>query len=257
MLALIAGQGALPEVLAPHAGLVAALQGNRPALQPDLTFRLEHLGSFIASLQDKGITEVCFAGAVQRPDIDPDQIDNATRPLAKRLQTALTEGDDAALRSVLDIFEDAGLLIKAAHQVAPGLLPNAGVLTHTQPNDTAQTNVKRAAKALELIGPADIGQGCVVAKGQIIAVEAALGTAWMLQSLQQRTDPPGGLFYKAPKPDQDRRVDLPTIGPDTVTQAATAGLDGIVIEAGGVMVLDLKATIAAADARKLFLWVKD
>ncbi len=257
MLALIAGQGALPEVLAPKAQLIAALGGNRPTLQPDLTFRLEHLGSVIATLLDKGVTEVCFAGAVQRPDIDPNQIDAATRPLSKRLQATFTQGDDAALRSVLDIFEEAGLTIKAAHQVAPHLLPSPGVLTHKQPDDTAHKNAKRAADTLGIIGAADIGQGCVASKGQIIAVEAALGTAWMLESLQRRSDPPGGLFYKAPKPSQDRRIDLPTIGPDTVTQAAAAGLDGIVIEAGGVMVLCLKDTIAEANAKKLFLWVKD
>lgn len=257
MLALIAGQGALPEVLAPHADLIAALEGNRPALRPDLTFRLEHLGSVIATLRDKGVTDVCFAGAVKRPDIDPNQIDAATRPLAKRLQATFTQGDDAALRSVLDMFEEAGLTIKAAHDVAPDLLPHAGVLTHTKPDDSAQANATRAADALKIIGAADIGQSCVAAKGQIIAVEAALGTDWMLKSLQHRTDPAGGLFYKAPKPGQDRRIDLPTIGPETITAVAAANLEGIVIEAGGVMVLDLKATIAAADARKLFLWVKD
>ena len=257
MLALIAGQGTLPGYIAPHAGLVTALKGNDPSLPTDLTFRLEHLGTFIATLKDKGVTKVCFAGAVQRPIIDPNQIDAATRPLAKRLQATFTQGDDAALRTVLDIFEDAELAIQGAHEAAPDLLPPKGILTIEHPDTMAHTNANRAAEALNHIGTADIGQGCVAANGQIIAVEAALGTDWMLQSLTHRTDGTGGLFYKAPKPAQDRRIDLPTIGPDTVKAAAAANLHGIAIEAGGVMVLDLQNTIAEANRLKCFLWVRD
>ena len=68
--------------------------------------------------------------------------------------------------------------------------------------------------------------------------------------------PSGGVLAKAPKPGQDRRVDLPAIGPGTVDRAAAAGLEGIVIATGGVMVLDLAETIARADAAGLFLWVR-
>ena len=257
MLALIAGQGALPGHIAPQAGLVAALEGNEPALTPDLTFRLEQLGSFIASLQERGVTQVCMAGAVKRPMIDATRIDAATRPLAKRLQATFDQGDDAALKTILDIFDEAGLPILGAHEIAPDLLPPKGVLTREQPDALARANAERAAEVLKITGAADISQGCVAANGQIIAMEAALGTDWMLDSLKNRTDGTGGLFFKAPKPGQDRRVDLPTIGPDTVKRVVDAHLHGIVIEAGGVMVLDLETTIAEADKHGRFLWVKN
>ena len=99
---------------------------------------------------------------------------------------------------------------------------------------------------------------------QVLAVEAQPGTDWMLDSLAQvpspKVQPPGpegrGLFYKAPKPGQDRRVDLPAIGPETVTRCAAIGLRGLVIEEGGVMILDQTGTVAAADAAGLFLWVR-
>lgn len=256
MLALIAGTGALPALIAPEARLTAALAGNPPQIPTDLTFRLEHLGTLIQSLKDRGVTEICFAGAVRRPAFDPSQIDRATLPLVPKLQAAFDQGDDGALRQILEIFEDAGFTIHAAHQLIPQILPDPGVPTQRQPDGIAQASATRAAETLALIAPADIGQGCVAHKGQIIAVEAALGTEWMLDSLKTRTDGQGGLFYKAPKPSQDRRVDLPTIGPDTVIQAADAHLDGIVIEAGGVMVLDQPRTVAEADARGLFLWVR-
>ena len=257
MLALIAGQGALPKLIAPKAKLIAALAGNPPDLRPDLTFRLEHLGTFLKTLADKGATEVCFAGAVRRPAFDPSQIDSATLPLVAQLQATFAQGDDAALKTVLHIFETAGFTIRAPHELAPELLPTAGVLSKAQPDEIAVANAGRAARVLAALGPADVGQGCAVHKGQIIAVEAAFGTEWMLASLASRPDGKGGLFYKAPKPQQDRRVDMPTIGPDTITAVANAGLQGITIEAGGVIVLDRAETITRANHHGLFLWVKD
>lgn len=256
MLALIAGQGALPGLLAEHADRIAALEGIAPdAVTPDRSFRLERLGSFIAELKAEGVTEVCFAGAIHRPTVDPAAIDAATLPLVPRLQAALQAGDDGALRIVLDLFEEQGLHVRAAHELRPDLLPEAGVPTQSKPDDRAAADLARARAAHAALAAADIGQACVVAGGQVIALEAVLGTDWMLDSLKARTDGAGGLLYKAPKAGQDRRVDLPTIGPDTVRRAAEARLDGIVIEAGGVIVLDLAATVREADARGLFLSV--
>jgi hypothetical protein len=73
-----------------------------------------------------------------------------------------------------------------------------------------------------------------------------------------RPNPKGarGVLYKAPKPGQDRRIDLPAIGPDTIRNAAAAGLAGIAIAAEGVLILDYAATVAAADAAGLFLWAR-
>ncbi|MEM7730731.1 MAG: UDP-2,3-diacylglucosamine diphosphatase LpxI [Pseudomonadota bacterium] len=235
---------------------MAALHGFEPAVAVDETFRIEHLGSFLNALKYRGVTEVCFAGAVRRPPIDPAEIDAATAPLVQRIAAVMRTGDDMLLRTVLDIFEQAGFRVRGAHDVAPDLLPGEGVLTAERPDPLARANAERAVKIMDIVGPADVGQACVVSNLQVIALEANLGTDWMLQSLKARTDGYGGLLYKAPKPGQDRRVDLPTIGPDTVIAAAEANLHGIVIEAGGVMVLDLEKTLAEAKARQRFLWVR-
>ena len=66
--------------------------------------------------------------------------------------------------------------------------------------------------------------------------------------------PPRGLLFKAPKPGQDRRIDLPAIGPATVDAAARAGLAGIAFEAGGTLLLTPESTAAAAREAGLFLW---
>lgn len=271
-LCLIAGQGVLPGQLlrAFEAGglpvHLAALEGAEAgsvADRPVHRFRLETLGSFLNDLRGRGIDRVCLAGGIRRPRIDPEAVDAATTPLVPRLGQALAAGDDGALRIVLDIFAEAGLAPVAPHEVLPDLLPPAGLLAGEIP-DGVPEDAARAATVVAALGVADLGQGCVVASGQVLAVEAAPGTDWMLGTLAAargsgplgRSLPEGGLLLKAPKPDQDRRIDLPAIGPDTVSQAAAAGLAGIVIEAGGVMVLDRAELVRLVERHGLFLWVR-
>ena len=138
----------------------------------------------------------------------------------------------------------------------PALLPEAGSLTERKPDRDWAEEAICAQSALAAMGEADIGQSCVVHRGQVLALEGSFGTDWMLNSLARRPDDGGGIFFKAPKPTQDRRIDLPVIGPETVARAATAKLEGLVIEHGGVIVLDRNATVSAADKAGLFLWVR-
>ncbi len=258
MLALIAGTGALPPALVtclPKRPLICAMAGFAPALNPDVTFRIEHLGSFLAELKQRGVTEVCMAGAVRRPDIDQTAIDAETLPLVPRIASAIAKGDDGALREVIGIFEEAGLAVKAAHDIAPGLLPVAGVPTKIAITDQIRADADMAEQTIAQMGAADVGQACLVRTGQVLAREDQSGTDTMIAKAAPR-DAKQAVLFKAPKPMQDRRADLPVIGPDTARNAAAAGLAGIVIEAGGVMVLDQLQVLAALDAAGLFLWVR-
>ncbi|PCH67170.1 MAG: phosphatidate cytidylyltransferase [Rhodobacteraceae bacterium] len=260
MLALIAGRGALPGELANRlevAPLVCALDGFGPDDLPvDVTFRLETLGTLLAVLRDNGVTDVCMAGAIGRPVLDPSAIDAATLPLVPLLQQAMTSGDDGALRAAIIAFESAGMTVMGAHEVAPDLLPPPGCSTHAQPGAPDRADAARGAEIVAAMAAADIGQACVVQHHQALAVEGAFGTDWMLQSLTTRPDAGGGILFKAPKPGQDRRVDLPTIGPDTIVAACAAGLAGVVIESQGVMVLDRATVLAECNRLGLFLWVR-
>jgi DUF1009 family protein len=261
MLALIAGTGALPGEVVSHLAdrpVICAMEGFTPdSVTADIVFPLEKLGSFIANLKALGVTEICMAGAVRRPVIDPSRIDAATMPLVPVLQQALMSGDDGALRAVIGIFEESGLTVRAAHEIAPTLLPQLGCLTDAQPSDADLADADRAASILRAMGAADIGQACAVSKGQALAVESIYGTDWMLQSLTQRPDAGGGVLFKAPKPDQDRRADLPTIGPGTMSGAVAAGLAGIFIEKGGVIVLQQEQVVEECNRLGLFLYVRE
>ncbi len=264
MYALIAGTGDLPGVLVDRlAGqgqrpLICALDGYDPDVPGDLPllrFRLETLGSQIADLTARGVTHLCLAGAVRRPMVDPAKIDAATAPLVPRLLAALGQGDDGALRVILSLFQEAGLTIVAAHDIAPDLLPSAGVLTPVQPDAAAIQAATLGQGHVADMGRRDSGQACVVRPGQIIAEEGPAGTDAMLMSLivDQAL---GAILFKAPKPGQDRRVDLPVIGPQTAQNAAAAGLSGIVIEAGGVMVMDMARVRDILMAHGMFLWIR-
>lgn len=255
--AIIAGAGALPRLLAERleAPVVHALEGFAPDI-PAAPFRLERLVPLMEHLLDEGVGQVVFAGAVRRPRFDPESFDARTATLVPRMAAAMGRGDDAALRELIAIFEDWGLKVVGAEAIRPDLLPGPGPLAGT-PTPQAEADAARAAAILDVTGALDIGQGCVVAAGLCLAIETLPGTAAMLDFVARTRDSGGGgVLFKAPKPGQDRRIDLPAIGPDTVAQAAAAGLSGIAVAAGGVLVLDRAATVAAAEDAGLALWAR-
>lgn len=263
--AIIAGRGALPAALAgamAEPPLVAALDGFAPdGLAVDLPFRVERLVPFLRALEDQGVGRVVFAGAVQRPRLDPGLLDPATAGLLPRLMQAMAAGDDATLRAVLEIFAEFGFAVAGVGEVAPGLLPGPGVLAgNVTPRDEA--DAARAAEIVAALGAVDVGQGAVVAQGLCLGVEALPGTDAMLAAVAGigalRPDPARGrgLFFKAAKPGQDRRIDLPTLGPDTLRAVAAAGLGGVAFEAGSVICLDLPEMQRLAGELGLFLWAR-
>lgn len=270
--ALIAGTGALPVLLAQRLEaegqpfLLAEMEGHPAEARPGWRverFCVEQLALLFDLLRAADVTRVVFAGAVARPRIDPTRIDPQTAQFLPRLLGAFQQGDDALLRTVIALFEETGFEVVGAEAIAPELVPGEGVLTAAQPCDADRQDAARAAEIVAALGALDVGQGAVVAQGLCLAVETLPGTDAMLQWVAdvagaRRPDAQGarGVFYKAPKPGQERRVDLPAIGPETIAAAARAGLAGVVIEAGGVMILDRAATLAEADRQGLFLWAR-
>ncbi|WP_295311668.1 UDP-2,3-diacylglucosamine diphosphatase LpxI [Roseobacter sp.] len=261
MLALIAGRGGLPaQVVAKldTAPLICVLEGFEPdGLRVDLSFRLERLGSFLKTLRARGVTEVCFCGAIDRPSISPMKFDAATLPLVPAMLRALGGGDDAALRAVVGAFEERGFRVRAAHELAPELLAPAGVLSRKEPDDKMRADADRGLAVLAALAPLDVGQGCVVGAGQVWGIEARGGTDHMLATLPARTVQSRALLIKVPKSGQDMRIDVPTVGPDTIDALIKAGLAGLVIAAGKVILLEAAETLARADQAGLVIWSRD
>ncbi|ETX30751.1 LpxI family protein [Roseivivax isoporae] len=258
-LALITGRGALPRAVAEAQTvppLVCALSGHAPeGLVPDIVFRLERLGGLMARLRRRGVDRICLCGGIDRPRLSPFAFDLATLRLLPTIRRALRRGDDGALRLTVALFETAGFTVVGAHEAAPGLLPPAGVPTAAEPDGATRADVRAGDAILAEMGRADLGQACILRDGQALARERDSGTDAMIAGLG--TAGRGAILFKAPKPGQDRRVDLPTIGPATAAAAVAAGLRGIVIEAGGVIVLDRDEVVRRLDAAGLFLWLRE
>jgi DUF1009 family protein len=268
-LGLIAGGGALPLAIATHCRAVGRpvfVVRLRGFAGPELAgfdgadAGIAEFGKGMAALRKAGCEAVCFAGKVDRPDlrfIKPDLRGIAALP---GVIAAAAKGDDALLAFLLREFEKDGFQIEGAHQVMQGLTLGGGPLGRRVPALEHRTDIQRALEAARAIGRLDAGQAAVSCEGLILALEAQEGTDAMLERVAALPGAirgaPGalrGVLAKACKPGQELRVDLPTIGPDTVDRAAAAGLAGIVGEAGRLLVVDRDRTIALADRAGLFI----
>lgn len=268
-LGLVAGAGALPlEVMracqsADRPITVARLKGLAdPALDtaPGFEAGVGELGKIIKGFKKAGCARVCFAGRVPRPDFATLRADWRGMAALPAVIAAARKGDDAILRQILSEFERDGFVVEGPDQVVGDLTIGEGALGRIKPSETHQADIDKAMAIARAMGKLDIGQAAVVADGGVLAVEAQEGTDAMLARCadlnKARARRPGrvvGVLAKAPKPIQDRRVDLPTIGPATIIAAARAGLAGVAGEAGGLLVVDRAAVIQAADDLGLFV----
>ncbi|MHB8284433.1 MAG: UDP-2,3-diacylglucosamine diphosphatase [Caulobacteraceae bacterium] len=268
-LGLIAGGGELPFVLARRCQVagrplfVARLRGFAdPGLEqfPGAEIGMAELGRMFAELKRAGVEAVCFAGNVKRPDF------SALKPDLRGLKSlpgaiaAARQGDDALLRFLLREFEREGFHVEGAHEVDASLTLPLGPLGRHDYGPAHAADLAQAIAAARAIGRLDIGQGVVVVDGVVLAVEAQEGTDAMLRrcadlpsELRGTQAAPRGVLVKWPKPIQERRMDMPTLGVTTIELAAAAGLAGIVGEAESMLVMDREALIAAADRLGLFV----
>ena len=269
-LGLIAGGGALPHEivaacrLADRPLFVVRLRGFAdPGLggEDGADLGLAELGKTLKALRAAGCGAICFAGLVSRPDF------NALRPDLRGMAAlpgaiaAATKGDDGLLRFLAGEFEREGFVVEGADQVVAGLTLAAGPIGRYAPGLQHQLDIERAMGAARALGALDIGQAAVAARGLVLAVEAQEGTDALLRrcaelpaALRGTAEAPEGVLAKAPKPMQDRRIDLPTIGVATLAAVARAGLAGVVGEAGALLVVDRAAVIQAADDLGLFVF---
>jgi DUF1009 family protein len=270
-LAIIAGQGDLPVQIADGAHrsgrdvLVLALDGYADVSDyralPTEKVSIGEIGKQLDLLKSGGCTEVVFAGVVRRPDFSKLKLDGRGMLALPKILSAAGRGDDALLRAVVTIFEDAGYRVRGADEVVSDLLSVAGAIGAHLPSEADWIDLKHAALVAEAIGRLDVGQGAVSCGGVILAVEAQEGTDRMLErcaslpeSLRGGQGSRKGVLVKRPKPIQERRIDLPTIGIGTLERAAEAGLAGIAIEAGGALVLDRPHLQARADQLGMFVY---
>lgn len=268
-LGLIAGGGGLPVEIARHcerAGRpffvirLKGFAGDELGEFAGAEVGIAELGKCLKALKQAGCRAICLAGQVARPDFTSLVPDLRGLTLLPRVIATARKGDDALLRLLVSEFEREGFAVEGAHEVMDDLSLGAGSLGARAPTGDELADAVKALEVARAIGALDIGQAAVVAHGLTLAVEAQEGTDAMLKRvadlpahLKGRPGAGVGVLAKAPKPIQETRVDLPTIGLATVEAVARAGLAGIVGEAGRLLVLDRDAVIQLADELGVFI----
>ena len=221
---------------------------------PHEVVRILAAGRIIAALREHGCKDLVLVGPVRRPSLLGLRPDVEGARILARIGRAAFAGDDGLLAAVVRVFAEEGFRVLGAHEILAEALGPAGLLSRVAPDAVAMADIRRAIVVARALGAVDVGQGCVVQQGIVLAVEAAEGTDAMLARCAELAWPgPGGVLVKLVKPGQDRRTDLPTIGPETLRAAAAAGLRGVAFEAGGTILAQRDTTIAAADAAGIFL----
>ena len=234
------------------------MRSSRPSTTTELA--LEDFASLGDVLKRRGVTHAVFAGGIERrPKISALKPSLALLRFLPRVLVSLAKGDDGALRALATGLESFGVKVVGAQEIAPDLLACEGVMTGIKPRKTDWRDIEAAAAAARAIGALDIGQGAVAIGGRAIALEGIEGTDGMLERVKdlrshgRLAGKQRGVLVKCAKPGQELRMDLPSIGPTTVTAAHAAGLAGIGVEAERSLVLDLAGVIAEAERLGLFV----
>ncbi|MBX6328473.1 MAG: UDP-2,3-diacylglucosamine diphosphatase LpxI [Pseudolabrys sp.] len=269
-LALICGGGSLPLAVADSVAargrevvlfpLHGAAKPADFAARPSRWLHVGQFGKFVRLARAAGCREVVLIGSLARPAVWQIRPDWRTLRLMPRIVAAFRGGDDHLLSGIARIMEEHGFRLVGAHEVAPQILTPASVLGAVQPAPSDRDDIALGLDFLRASAAFDVGQAVVVADRHVLAVEAAEGTDEMLARVAQlrasgrvRMAAGRGVMVKAPKQGQDRRFDLPAIGPHTVEGAARAGLAGIAIAAGETLLAEPARLVSVADRAGIFV----
>ncbi len=263
-LGIIAGSGSLPASLirsCQQTGrpfCVVALKGHAnpdllPAGVPVKWIRPGAVGTGFAEMKRQKVQDIVLIGGVRRPSVKelcPDL--RGLKFFAKVGMKAL--GDDGLLRAVIAEIESEGFKVVGIDEIMPSLLAGAGTMGKHKPTTEDKMDIERGVQVAKTLGQVDVGQAVIVQQGLVLSVEGIEGTgALIARTASLKRKGGGGVLVKVSKPTQERRIDLPTIGPDTVRSMASAGFKGIAVESGSVLVAEVQKTIALADELGIFL----
>jgi DUF1009 family protein len=266
-LGILAGGGTLPRRVAEAAAaqgrpvFIVAFTGQfDPATVegfPHISLRIGLAGRILSEMRKAGVVDLVMAGGVRRPSLSELGLDWRGVQLFARIGAGAL-GDNGLLAAIGHELEREGFRLVGASEILAGGAVGAGVLGQQHPDEQARSDIAHGVLVARALGVVDVGQSVVVQQGLVLGVEAIEGTDALLRRVGPlRRDGLGGVLVKIAKPQQDRRIDLPTIGPATVALAVEAGLRGIAVEAGSTIILDQAATVAAADEAGLFLIALD
>ena len=271
-LAIIAGGGSLSDVIIETARkkgwnvTVFAIGDLNIAKNQDISLiemnRLD-IGRIFQILKSQKIKNICMVGYIPRPNSPKDYLNFRylnVQTLSILFQSiGILRGGDASLfKKINSLLEKRGYKIIGASEIAPNLTLKGGLYSSKSVSKVEFENIKKAKQCADMTGYLDIGQAVVVKNGRVLAIEAAEGTDVMLERaacLEAIRIKRGGVILKSAQINQDKRVDMPTIGPNTIKNVVKANLSGIAITADNVIVLDFQKVIEMIEDNNLYFIV--
>jgi len=262
-LGIIAGGGDLPKILIRYCldhqidHTVLAIAGNADETFFNdtncLKLRIGQAGTAFDYFKKQKVQNVVMIGTIRRPSLSDLVPDLRTAAFFAKIGFK-SLGDDGILRALVKEIEQENMKVVGIHEIMPDILFPQGILTKTKPDKQALFDIARGVEVAFRLGELDVGQSVIVQQGLVLGVEGIEGTDELIKrcgSYKRKGD--GGILVKLRKPQQDMRLDLPTIGLQTIENAHNSGLRGLAVHAGNALIVQEKEVIKLADKYKMFL----
>lgn len=265
-LGIIAGGGELPRILiqaceeSSRPYFVLALEDSADDATAQLAganhawVRLGAIGKALDLCRKHGVRELVMAGRVSRPRIASIRPDIKGAKLLARISGQWLSGDNELLSSIVNYLEEEGFRVAGAEEIVKDLIAPEGMIGSIYPDKRAQADIEIGARVARAIGALDIGQAVIIHNGITLGVEAVEGTDGLIaRCASLKNDEKGGVLVKVKKPQQEKRVDLPTIGVSTVERLAECGFAGVAVEAGASLIVNRREVARRADQLGVFV----
>lgn len=212
-------------------------------------------GKIIKILKNNNCKKVLFAGKVIKPNFSNLKLDLKGVYYMPRIIKASKLGDAAILKEIIKILNQQSIKTISSISFNPELSLKRGNYSQIKPSKEDKKDIVTAIKTLNKLSKYNYSQGTVVRNKKIIAIEGKGGTEKMLKKFKNKKFKNNGALVKFPKKGQDLRIDLPTVGLETLKQCKSAGLKGLVLKSKRNVFLESKKCITFANKNKIFITV--
>ena len=212
-------------------------------------------GKILEIIKSKKCKKVIFAGNISKPKISKLKLDFKGIYYFPRIVKAFKLGDAAILKELIKILAEHKIEVIKLNFFNPELTMSKGNYTSIKPDKLETLYIKKGIKYLNKLNAYNHTQGLVISQGHLVAKETYAGTQKMLQNLKNVKNT-NRILIKFPKKKQDLRVDLPTIGLDTLKDCKKSKIKGIVLKSNQNIILDKKKCISFANKNKMFITIK-
>ena len=213
-------------------------------------------GKILSILKSKNCKKVLFAGKVTKPNFKSIKLDFKGIYYLPKIIKSSKLGDAAILKQIINILKKEKIQTVSSNKFTPEISLSKGNYTILKPNMSDKKDINCGENALKKSGNFSFVQGAICRDNKIVALEGSGGTQKMIKKVKKINRLPSGILIKFPKKRQDLRVDLPTIGLETLKQCKSVGLKGIVLKNRLNIFLDKKKSIKYANQNKMFIFVK-